>query len=156
MTQDEFFDKVAPCPMSGCWIWMKYVRKTPSPNYFQPWMGYNGKSQSAVRVAWQLFKGEIPKDAHVLHTCDNCYCVNPEHLYLGDHTSNMLDMNHRGRGKTANQKMNGEDVLEAKRLRSTGMRVVDIAKQFGVTAKGLSRILNGGRWSQYQGRGVAS
>jgi hypothetical protein len=42
-------------------------------------------------------RGGIPAEAHVLHTCDNALCVNPDHLYLGDHAQNMKDKKARKR-----------------------------------------------------------
>lgn len=55
------------------------------------------KTQSAHRISYQLFKGEIPKKMLVLHRCDNRKCINPEHLYLGDQKQNIKDMDERGR-----------------------------------------------------------
>ena len=36
----------------------------------------------AHRFSWELSFGKIPAVAHVVSTCGNKLCVNPEHLYL--------------------------------------------------------------------------
>src|SRR5690606_24447229 len=38
------------------------------------------------------------KEGLVLHTCDNGWCVNPEHLYLGTQRQNVIDMIERSPG----------------------------------------------------------
>lgn len=39
-----------------------------------------------------------PKGAMALHSCDDSACVNPRHLSWGDHTQNMAEYRHRGKG----------------------------------------------------------
>jgi hypothetical protein len=39
----------------------------------------------------------LEKGEHALHKCDNPTCVNPLHLYVGDHKRNMRDAVERGR-----------------------------------------------------------
>ena len=77
---------------TGCWIWMGQLNHN----------GYGrrevkGRRLRAHRVAFGLDK--IPKGMMVLHKCDVRCCVNPDHLYIGDNSTNMRDMIRRGRGK---------------------------------------------------------
>lgn len=58
-----------------------------------------GKVTPAHRAAYFAFKGEIPDGVEVCHSCDVRDCVNPDHLYLADHATNMEDMSKRGRGR---------------------------------------------------------
>ena len=75
-------------PNSGCFIWLG---KTNNAGY-----GYLER-QFAHRLSWSLSYGEIPKGECVLHKCDVRLCVNPLHLYLGNHRQNMKDAIDRGR-----------------------------------------------------------
>lgn len=43
---------------------------------------FNGKSIPAHRFAYIAYKGEILNDKIVHQTCNNTYCVNPNHLIL--------------------------------------------------------------------------
>lgn len=91
---DRFEAKYIPEPNSGCWIWTGAPQRTRgrygSFNYF-------GKPTPAHRVSWLLYRGEIPLGLYVLHRCDNGFCVNPDHLFLGTQQDNMDDMTKKGR-----------------------------------------------------------
>ena len=50
-----------------------------------------------ARARWLQENGDIPKGLWVLHSCDNPFCINLKHLYLGDNKDNMQDMWIRGR-----------------------------------------------------------
>lgn len=74
-------------------------KRKANPNGYVPTRkGY------AHRLAWVQAYGPIPDGLSVLHTCDTRACVNPEHLFLGTHKDNTLDMVAKGRhwnqGKT--------------------------------------------------------
>lgn len=49
------------------------------------------------RVSYQEFVGPIPDGLHVLHSCDNARCINPEHLRAGTNDDNVADRHERGR-----------------------------------------------------------
>ena len=60
-----------------------------------------GKTIGAHVASYILFVGLVPPDRWVLHTCDNKWCVNPEHLWLGTPLDNVIDMTIKERrGKT--------------------------------------------------------
>ena len=71
-----------------CWEWIGCVGKN---GYGQ--MRLNGKKESAHRVSYKLFHGEIPNGLMIDHICNNPKCVNPNHLRLCDATQNACNRN---------------------------------------------------------------
>lgn len=58
---------------------------------------HGASTYAAHRMIFELFVGPIRPGAFILHRCDNPSCVNPAHLYEGDHAQNMRDRDLRGR-----------------------------------------------------------
>ncbi|TSA41005.1 MAG: HNH endonuclease [Verrucomicrobiales bacterium] len=112
---------------------------------------FQGQSQSAHRVSFQLCKGEIPKGILVCHTCDNPPCVNPDHLFLGTGKDNAQDMLKKGRenkekgSKRYCSKLTEETCLQLKRLLPS-MTDVQLSKRFGISRMAVWFIRNGLRW----------
>jgi hypothetical protein len=80
-----------PEPNSGCWLWL---RKAPGG------YGYckiNGKAVPATHVALMCTGIEVKAGMVACHTCDNTYCVNPDHLFVGTQSDNVLDAVKKGR-----------------------------------------------------------
>jgi hypothetical protein len=134
-----------------CWEWQGFINK----------LGYGTTSLRskfilAHRLAWILFKEEIPKEIHVCHTCDNPLCVNPDHLFLGTHQDNMNDMfmknrkSHKGENHPRS-KLCEKDINEIFKLRKNGWTQTKIAELFGVYQTVISRILNKKLWSHIKG-----
>lgn len=71
---------------SGCLVW------TGKASGRYPAFKFNGRTQKAHRIAWQIKRGAIPAGAYVCHSCDNTLCVDVEHLFLGTQRENMHDM----------------------------------------------------------------
>lgn len=88
--EQRFWEKVERT--ATCWFW-KAGRNPDGYGNFR----INGKTEGAHRVAWKITYGAIPDGRQVLHRCDTPPCVNPNHLFLGDHDINMSDKAVKGR-----------------------------------------------------------
>ena len=78
-----------PNSLAPCWLWTGRVEKD----------GYglsSHLSKRAHRASWIMAYGQIPKGLCVCHSCDTPSCVNPDHLWLGTHVQNNLDMRAKG------------------------------------------------------------
>lgn len=86
MTQELFLLRIEK--QDSHWIW-----KGSADRYGRGQVTVNRTSWYAPRLAWVLYRGEIPKNMLVLHTreCNNARCVNPDHLYLGTDKQNIQD-----------------------------------------------------------------
>jgi hypothetical protein len=74
---DRFLSKTIPEPNSGCLLWTAHVSKDGYGRF-----GIGRIAHEAHRVAYKLFKGEIPQGLCVDHICKVRSCVNPNHLRL--------------------------------------------------------------------------
>lgn len=77
---------------SGC---QEFMGSRNTEGYGNIW--YEGKCWKAHRFSWRAWKGPIPEDMLVCHTCDNPPCCNIDHLFLGTNLDNTLDKVRKGR-----------------------------------------------------------
>jgi hypothetical protein len=159
----RYLDKVDKRGPEECWEW--------SGGRFEK--GYGAFRLSAKRMVkahrfgFELLIGPIPAGLYVCHTCDNPPCQNPRHWFLGTHKDNAHDREQkmRGRYKTlgplppkpkvgrargerdGNAKLTEADVLEIRRLSTTGVSQRSIAERFGITQVNVSSIARRRTWA---------
>ena len=84
--------KIGELTAEGCLPWLAAKGSAGYGN-----IQFNGRTQRAHRVVYEIVVGPIPEGLCVLHRCDNPVCVNPEHLFTGSHQDNMDDSMRKGR-----------------------------------------------------------
>ncbi len=71
----------------NCWWWRIHKR-----GQYERATTYSSFDRHAThRLAYRLTWGKIPGEYVVRHRCGNAACVNPDHLFIGEHWENMLD-----------------------------------------------------------------
>lgn len=85
--EHAYFKLMGETTLDGnCWV---KVRRPKS----RPGVTVNSRRFLATRVVLYIHKGLHLEDVRALacHTCDNEQCYNPDHLYIGDKSSNHED-----------------------------------------------------------------
>ena len=130
----DFWKKVDINGPTECWPWMA-SRKPRGYGHFVVMK----KDHNAHRLAYELQRGPIPSGMEVMHRCDNPPCVNPAHLFVGDHGDNMRDMLRKERRST--ERLKASQVREVRKLLGT-MPQKEIAEMFNVKEGVISGIKN--------------
>lgn len=113
------------------------------------------------RLSYEAYHGEIPGGMHVLHRCDNPRCVNPDHLFLGNHYDNMHDAILKKRTKIGlkgyfsgaytghkgekNKKAKLSE-LDVKNIRKSDIPTPKIAKIYCVSRQTIWSVRRGKTW----------
>ncbi len=138
-----------------CIIWSGLLT---DKGYGQFWL--NGKSRRAHRTAWEIVNGPIPEGLIVCHKCDNPPCFNVNHLFIGTYADNSRDMHTKGRGKYGTSKpkppkrdthtaakLSRADVAEIRIYLAMGESQRKIAKLYGMSSSGISKLARGVSWA---------
>jgi hypothetical protein len=113
-------------------------------------MAHHVALELAGRVAPVRARGEI-----VMHTCDVPACVNPDHLRVGTHTENMVDMVAKGRQSRVGRGHGRGDAHPSTRLSDAtiaairteyaagGVLQTSLAKKYGCSREYMNTIISG-------------
>jgi hypothetical protein len=118
-----------------CWPW----RGASKGNGYGQ-VGSDGQSITAHRKSYLLFCGPVPDGMDVCHACDNRWCVNPDHLFLGTRLENMADASAKKRMLRQGKKILERDRQEITRLLLLGEDTKKIAMAVGVSYGSVSRV----------------
>lgn len=118
-----------------CWLWMK-ARDTGGYGVAGV-MGERNRIERVHRWSYEFFVGPVPDGLNVLHRCDVRNCLNPDHLFVGTHGMNSVDMATKGRG------MASLTPDEVRAIRSSSDRQVDLAARYGVSQACISSVKTG-------------
>jgi len=135
---ERFWQKVNKT--GTCWLWTGAL---DGKGYGA--IGVEGKRHTASRISYEMAHGVIPNGVFVCHSCDVPACVNPDHLFLGNASINMIDMAKKERG---NKSLTADQVRQIRTRLRAGDKHRDIAKDFGVSY-GLVGQINTRRARQY-------
>lgn len=88
--------------------------------------------------------GATKSTLYVLHRCDTPLCVNPEHLYLGTHSRNVLDTIDRGQHNKS--KLLPNVVLKIREEYANGKSIPQLAQEHGVCHSSAWKIVRRLTW----------
>tara|TARA_R110002153_G_scaffold244927_2_gene400424 strand:- start:12 stop:425 length:414 start_codon:yes stop_codon:yes gene_type:complete len=111
---------------------------------------HDGKLRGAHRVAYVESHGLTHEDIdgmHVMHTCDNPPCINPDHLMLGTNQDNINDKVAKGRmAKRIRPSKYSDDLLrKVMVMRAAGVKLAEITNRTGVPGPYVSKLFRGKR-----------
>lgn len=129
---------------SGCWEWVG-AKHERGYGYFYTHPDFSDRKMDYThRVSLFLYNGMKPNSNDcVLHKCDNPSCVNPDHLMIGTHKDNMLDMVGKSRFISPRQRYTEADCQMAMKMRDAGFKIKDIALFFKCDRSHASRMSRG-------------
>lgn len=139
-----------------CWVFQGSVNDKGYPQIKIPG---TRRIVSCHRLALMIRDGSWNYNSKqfACHTCDNKRCVNPSHLYWGDHNSNMRDAAERHRWaptarnqqgiNNGNAKLTEKDVKYIRFLIAEGFNNKQIARKMSMTHQSISLIRLGKSWA---------
>lgn len=136
-----------------CWLWMgsRYTQYG-KPTYGQTM--FRGERTGAHRVAFMLWKGDIPEGLDILHSCDVKACVNPGHLRVGTHQENIreafakLPAGHFGGERNGRARLTWEKVRAMRADHTRGASQSSLSAKYGVSQSAVSQIVRGVKWPE--------
>ncbi len=143
----RFFSKVNIKGEDECWEWLNC---TNSGKYGL--FNYQNKPCLSHRISYIIYHESILNNMDVLHRCDNTFCVNPNHLFLGTQIDNMIDRTNKNRGyipsgeKNKWAKYTWKEIKEIRKDSINGMSAYEICGKYKIPLTTVYYITNNKSW----------
>ena len=145
--KERFEQSYMPEPNTGCWIWIATLQR----------QGYgvlsiNCKTIRAHRLSYELHKGPIPLGLLACHSCDNRWCVNPDHIFLGtakDNTTDMIKKNRNIKGQAHSwAKLTEQDIIDIRAMfnKNPDTNKTSVSKLYNVSCPHIHDIVKRRCW----------
>lgn len=135
----EYYDKYVIKNPGECWGWSGSLLGGRGRLYF------GKEAVQAHRISWVIHKKtHIPFGKYVCHSCDNIVCTNPDHLFLGTPSENIIDMVMKGRKPY--MKLKPYDIPVIRGLLASGMSVKELCEGYRVSPMTISDIKLNKTW----------
>lgn len=91
---ERFLNKIDKTNELPCWKWLGSLRDSGHGIFWLPYKNPIGAHVFSYMVFHNLDYNPSTRERKQLicHECDNGWCVNPKHLYLGNYSTNGKDM----------------------------------------------------------------
>ena len=132
--------------LGNCWRWTGTLNNK-GYGVFYAKVGRT-KFWKAHAYSWYLHNGINLGSLFILHTCDNPWCVNPDHLWRGTNQDNMEDKiakDRHNKGITHGRAKLTEDDVYA--IRESDETNEVLGAKYGVHPAHISNIQTGKAWS---------
>lgn len=141
-----------------CWVWMGGLSRGYGKIRVGSVETASRRIVAAHRLAWQLANQNHPlgQSDLVMHKCDNPPCVRFDHLFIGTHAKNMLDMakkNRANNGSVTHPERLGRKPLTVgavKSIRKSGSPVPILASKYGVSTVTIYHVRTRTTWKHVQ------
>lgn len=147
----SFILKIEASSVHECWRWNGASDKD-GYGVFTVRQNRVAMTYKANRISFWFFGGDDPEDKLICHHCDNPWCVNPLHLFIGTYTDNARDRAKKGRSfSPLGERNNGSrltegSVFEIRRLFKSGIARKELAKRFSINESTVHNIVKRKSW----------
>ena len=136
-----------------CWIW-PFSSNQDGYGHLR----IKNKLWRVSRLVMELEGHRLTEEIHILHSCDNPPCFNPEHLRCGSRSDNQRESVAKGRNKTPQvkgelnprAKLSEDQVRLIRTLVADGEQQSSVARKFQVSTATICLIVNRKLWKEVE------